>query len=44
VVIARHLIREALELEHLAVYILTESQATYKDGAIKTAQAPASKA
>jgi len=31
-VIARHLIREAAELEHLATYIPTESQATYKEG------------
>jgi len=44
VVIARHLIREALELEHLAAFIPTESQATYKDGAVKTASAPAAKA
>ncbi len=36
-VIARHMIREALDLEHLAAYIPTESQATYKDGVVKTA-------
>jgi alkylation response protein AidB-like acyl-CoA dehydrogenase len=41
VVIARHMIREAMELEHLAAYIPTETQATYKDGAVKTtASAP----
>jgi hypothetical protein len=38
-VVARHMIREALELEHLAEYIPTETQATYKDGAVKTAAA-----
>ncbi|HTF90812.1 MAG TPA: acyl-CoA dehydrogenase family protein [Planctomycetota bacterium] len=43
-VIARHMIREALELEHLAQFIPTESQATYKDGATKTAATPAVKA
>jgi len=37
VVIARHLIREALELEHLASYIPAETQATYKDGVVKLA-------
>ena len=36
-VIARHMIREAMDLEHLAAYIPTETQATYKDGAVKTA-------
>ena len=39
-VIARAMIREALELEHLASYIPTETQATYKDGAVKTAATP----
>jgi hypothetical protein len=33
-VIARHLIREANELEHLAAYIPTEVQRTYKEGEV----------
>ena len=35
-VIARHLIREALDLEHLAGFIPNETQDTYKDGVVKT--------
>ncbi len=43
-VIARHLIREATDLEHLAAFIPSEKQATYKDGSFVTqarAAAPA---
>jgi hypothetical protein len=35
-VIARHLIREANELEHLAAYIPTEVQNTYRGDAVIT--------
>ncbi len=43
VVIARHMIREAMELEHLAAFIPHESQATYKNGAMKTASTGSAK-
>jgi alkylation response protein AidB-like acyl-CoA dehydrogenase len=34
IVIARHLIREAAELEHLAAYVPVEVQRTYKEGEV----------